>query len=73
MRSSWSSSGVMPPLQFDIAPPSSLARTEASFGPSYCSQGGFRELQHNEQDDNGDDDLFAVTHLNPNHGPDTID
>ena len=39
-------------------------------GPSYCSQ-GILELQYKEQDD--DDDLFALTHLNPNQGPETID
>ena len=56
----------------DLVPPSSLARTEASFGRVHLTAlGGIRELQHNEQDDN--DDLFAVTHLNPSHGPETID
>ena len=35
-------------------------------GPSYCSQG-----DHKGQHDDGD--LFAVTHLNPNHEPETID
>ena len=52
--------------QFDLAPPSSLARAEASFGRIHLTAlGGIRELQQKEQDDNGDDDLFAVTHLNP--------
>ena len=52
--------------QFDLAPPSSLARAEASFGRVHpTALGGIRELQQKEQDDNGDDDLFAVTHLNP--------
>ena len=63
--------------QLDLAPPSSLARTETSFGRVHLTArgggGGIRELQHNEQDDNGDDDLFAVTHLNPNHGLEIID
>ena len=61
-------------LQLDLAPPSSLARTEASFGRVHLTAlGGIRELQHNEQYDNGDNDLFAVAYLNPNHGPETID
>ena len=61
-------------LQLDLAPPSLLARTEASFRRVHLTAlRGIRELQHKEQDDNGDDDLFAVTHLNPNHGPETID
>ena len=52
--------------QFDLAPPSSLASAEASFGRVHLTaRGGIRELQQKEQDDNGDDDLFAVTHLNP--------
>ena len=52
--------------QFDLAPPSSLARAEASFGRVHLTAlGGIRELQQKEEDDNGDDDLFAVTHLNP--------
>ena len=55
-----------PMKQFDLAPPSSLARAEASFGRVHLTAlGGIRELQQKEQDDNGDDDLFAVTHLNP--------
>ena len=60
--------------QLDLAPPSSLARTEASFGRIHLTAlGGIRELQHNEQDDNCDDDFFAVTHLYPNHGLEIID
>ena len=52
--------------QLDLAPPSLLARAEASFGRVHLTAlGGIRELQQKEQDDNGDDDLFAVTHLNP--------
>ena len=52
--------------QFHLAPPSSLARAKASFGRVHLTAlGGIRELQQKEQDDNGDDDLFAVTHLKP--------
>ena len=58
-------------LQLDFAPPSSLARTEASFGRVHLT--ALRGDHKEQDDDDGDGDLFAVTHLNPNHGPETID
>ena len=53
---------MAPMKQFDLAPPSSLARGMASFGRVHLTAlGEIRELQQKVQDDNDDDDLFAVT------------
>ena len=53
-------------LQLDFAP---LVLRHHSDGSILLLSGGIRKLQHKEQDDDRDGDLFAVIHLNPNHGP----